>query len=81
MPRRLLALVGSGKGPLLRIEGFVNPQVNIKGLKAGEEVHVWTDGLAYIFNIAGIHKVDVAEWLSVEGKGSSKTLVCIVEEG
>lgn len=81
MPRRLLALAGSGKGPLLRIEGFNDPGVRIKGLKEGEEVHVWADGVAYVFKMIGLHKVSAAEWLAVEGRGSCKTLVCLVEEG
>lgn len=81
MARKLLALVGAGKGPVLHVEGFINPRVNVRGLADGEELHVKTDGNTYCATVDGRHQFDMTRWVFLESFGKCKSLVCTIEEG
>lgn len=77
---RLLALVGTGQGPLLRTRGIERPRLRVSGLQAGETVHVETDQHVFSFNEDGLHELHETDWVQVRAE-VKKAVVCTIHGG
>jgi hypothetical protein len=78
MVERLLALIGPGKGPQVRMKGFRKPILRVRQLTCGGHVIVKTDGGEKIIDQSGDHELPESGWIQCQHVGKSKKLTCIV---
>lgn len=80
MADRLLALVGKGRGPVLRTAGMREPRLRVHGLLEGERLTVETDSETLIIDKSGVHEIEVTGWVQIASEGECKDLICTVHE-
>lgn len=81
MADRLLALVGSGKGPVLRTARMKRPILHITSLSAEFEVNVKLEDRQLQFTQPGKYDLQETDWVEVQASGNCSSLICTIHEG